>query len=199
MSIKQKARKYWEIWQNYEEKDLAYRVALLISTLLVVFLSIALVVSALRDPLVISVKNGVASVTTYARDSDSIDENEAKVFVKNFILHYYNWTPQTIEENLRLSLPFLERKLRKEIKGRMKEKVFDAEAKSLSQSVYVKEMTFDRKSSAVSVKTDRIFTIEKVKLSNDFDVNFKLVKNERTIDSPSGLLISEIKEPFAQK
>ena len=51
MSIKQKARKYWEIWQNYEEKDLAYRVALLISTLLIVFLSVALAVSALNSAL----------------------------------------------------------------------------------------------------------------------------------------------------
>lgn len=199
MKINEKVRKYWEIWQSYEEKDLAYRVALLISTLLVVFLSVALVVSALKPPLVIFVKNGVASVTTYDRDSDAIDENEAKVFVKNFIRHYYNWTPQTIEENLKLSLAFLDGKLKQEIKGRLREKVYDAEAKTLSQSVYVKEMTFDPKSSAVSVKTDRIFTIEKVRLSNDFDVHFKLVKNERTKNSPSGLLISEIKEPFAKK
>jgi hypothetical protein len=75
MNIKEKSRKYWEIWQNYEEKDQAYRVALLISALLVFFLSAALAVSALKSPLIISIKNGVASATTYARDSDSIDEN----------------------------------------------------------------------------------------------------------------------------
>src|SRR3989338_1139110 len=130
MNIKKKTRKYWEIWQNYEEKDLIYRISLLVSAFLIGVLSLALVVSSNRNPLIISLNNGIASVTPYTEDSNEIGEEEAKLFVQNFVKHYYNWTPKTISKNLEHSLLFLDKKLRRESNARIEEKVYDAKAKN---------------------------------------------------------------------
>lgn len=199
MNIKEKSRKYWEIWQNYEEKDLVYRVSLLISAFLIGVLSLSLIFTANRKPLVISLKNGVASVTSYEKDSNEIEETEAKVFVQNFVKYYYNWTPETISKNLDLSLSFLDTKLRRESRDRMEEKVYEAKVKNLSQSLYVKNIDFNKKTSEVTLSSDRVFTVDKVKLTSEFKVIFRLTKKKRTQKSPSGLLISELRELFAQE
>lgn len=199
MKFKEKTRKYWEIWQNYEEKDLVYRISLLVSAFLIGTLSLALVFVANRNPLVISVNNGVPFVTSYEEDSNKIREDEAKVFVQNFIKYYYNWTPQTISKKLNLSLSFLDQNLRRESKARINEKVYDSQTKKLSQAVYVKNVQFNKKTDEVTLLSDRVFTVSKVKLTSEFKVIFHLKKKKRTKKYPSGLLITKLTEPFAQE
>lgn len=198
MNIREKSRKYWEIWQNYEEKDLVYRVSLLISAFLIGVLSLLLIFTANRKPLVISLKNGVASVTSYEKDSNEIEETEAKVFAQNFVKYYYNWTPETVSKNLDLSFSFLDTKLRRESRNRIEEKVYEAKVKNISQSLYVKNIEFNKKADEVTLLAERIFTVEKVKLTSDFKITLRLIKKKRTQKSPSGLLISGLTEPFSK-
>ncbi len=199
MNLKEKTMKYWEIWQNYEEKDLIYRVALIVSTAIIGIQLIALLYLSTRSPLIISLNNGVPSITQYSEDSKSVSKEEAAFFIQNFIKHYYNWTPETVENNLKTALSFLDKDLKRETASRIKEKVYDSKEKKLSQSVYVKETQFNEKEMALTVMSERIFTVSNVKLTSDFKVIFKLAKYRRTKSSPSGLLISEISEPFEQK
>jgi hypothetical protein len=199
MKLKEKTMKYWEIWQNYEEKDLVYRVSLVVSGFIIAVLSLALVLLSLRAPLIISLNNGVPAVTVYSEDSDTVTKEEASVFIQNFVKHYYNWTPKTIEKSLHTALSYLDKPLKNESKSRIKEKTYDSKEKKLSQSVYVKDVKFNKKKLELTVSSERIFTISNVKLSSDFKVIFRLSKKKRSKRHPSGLLISEITEPFEQK
>lgn len=184
-------RRYFEIWGNEEAQNIFLKG--LLSGLAALFLvqSIALVILALRKPVLIAVGPAETRVFNVTPPGDELLASELKRLVQSYVETHYNWEFTTIEKAHAEAARFVSEKFVKAFITANREQVRMAKEKKISERVYLtSDVQVDLKALSARVPMDRIFTVDGLRATSPLTLDITFEYGPRTQSNPEGVYIT---------
>ncbi len=181
------------IWIAQENVIQFYKVVSACLGVLVLGLSVTLIASYFRDPIVVVKTNSETEFYPSTRAKTAIGKSEVTQFTKQFIAALYVW-PQFETETLKkeVSVYLEDELLEKLMAAQVQRYVKELKNKKMSQAVTSIEV--EVLPDKVVARFDRLLKIEGVPLVIPTELNISMIEGPRTRLNPMGIYISGILE-----
>ncbi|MBF0361160.1 MAG: hypothetical protein HQK49_09120 [Oligoflexia bacterium] len=192
-------------WNKINQIMVFYKTIALTSILVVVMLIGYLFYNLSKPPIVIDCSNNLKRSMIVISDIPKITKNDIEELVKSYILQRYEWNsfiPAQILEKIKPLvtsglLEKIEIDLKKSSNTNNKDNVSadannNSSMKNVKQKILINNISIGEQK--ITVKFDRIVTIENLKLVSSLELAIEVIKGEITINNPFGIYINRIVE-----
>lgn len=188
--IKNIQRTWFEVWgdETAQNQILKGLTALLIA--LVAIESVALVILALRKPVLIAVSSTETKVLAAAPPNAELLEQETRRVVSAYIKARHTWEWNQIEAKLKEAVRFVDSDFERAFKKATAEQIRMAQEKKISQTFYPSEITVDVENRKATVKGERILMIDGLRAANSMTFELGIRLNTRNATNPEGVYIT---------
>lgn len=142
-----------------------------------------------------------ASVMTLGPDGSLYEEVappdpkvEIERAVREYLKYRYNWTPQSIKEQVEKAKAFILPSTLKAYNGSMANVIQFSVEKGVEQRIYPVDVEVDLKKEVVALTGDRVTSIQGLKAAGDLRLELDFESGRRTEKNPWGVYISREKE-----
>ena len=188
--IRNISRRYFEIWGNEEAQNIFLKGLLSVVSVLFLIQSIALTVIATRKPVLVAVGQGESRVLTLTPPNEELLTSELRRWAKQYVETHYNWNYDSIEKAHAEAAKYVSTKFVKSFLAANSEQAKLAHEKKITERIYIAgDILVDSKALAVRVVTDRIFSIEGLRVANPMTLDIGFEYGPRTLQNPEGIYV----------
>ncbi len=186
MNVKLKAGAFPKLLSDLSHSNQFLKLFAVGSLLLSVLLTSLVFVAFARKPIVITLTD---TAEIMKQTELPKPEDEVRRAVLAYIERRYNWTSQTVDQQLERARAFIAAgAMRNLLDGTANVRRFSKE-KNVTQRVYASNVAVDIKLGVVSVTGDRISEIQGVRAAGSMNLELQFLSGSRTMENPWGIYV----------
>ena len=163
-----------------------------IASLTVSILSIIVGIASLsRAPVVLSFSKAGELIS---EDKNVNAEEQVRAALKNYISLRYNWSPQTIDKQLKSAESFVASKAKDAFDSAKGEILKFSREKGVAQKVYVDSVAVDLSKENAEIRGERLSLIQGMRAAAGLKLILEFSSGKRTHENPWGVYVIKEKE-----
>ncbi|MGE4232073.1 MAG: VirB8/TrbF family protein [Bacteriovoracia bacterium] len=182
-------RKYFEVWGEEEAQNVFLKWLLLIVSTLLVSAITALLILALRKPVLIGIEKEDTKVFQVAPPSPELLKQELVRTLKEYVQRHYTWDAQTVEKAHVDASKYVSERYQKAFQAANADQVRMAKEKKVKQTVHIVDLYVDTKALKSRINLDRILSVEGVRAVTSLVLDISFEYGPRTENNPEGIYI----------
>jgi len=188
--IKNIQRTWFEVWGDEAAQNQILKGLTALLVALVAIQSVALVILALRKPVLIAVSGDETKVLAAVRPNAEILEQEARRIITAYIKARHTWEWNQIESRLKEAARYVDSDFEKAFKRATAEQIRLAKEKKISQVYYPTSVTLNLEAKTAKITGDRILMIDGLRATNPLTVEVSFRLNQRNSANPEGVYVT---------
>jgi hypothetical protein len=188
--IRKIERTWFEIWGTEEAQNRFLKGLLAFCIALLAIETVALVILAVRRPVIIAVSSEATKILSAVPPEPQILENEIRRVITAYVNTRHSWEWNNVEAGISAASKLVGKDYSRKFLQATAEQVKLAKEKKISQKFHISSLTLDQKARIARVTGDRILVIDTLRAANPLTLEIGYEVSSRTADNPEGVYIT---------